>query len=68
MALKLKMGDTLRLKKPHPCGGRLWTVARLGADIGIQCAKCGRHALIPRSRLEPQVKEAAPQAAALHES
>jgi hypothetical protein len=57
MALKLKIGDVLRMKKAHPCGNHLWQVRRLGADIGITCQKCGRYVMLPRSYLERRVKE-----------
>ena len=30
MALDLKVGDVVRMKKPHPCGNHLWLVTRLG--------------------------------------
>ena len=56
MALKLKLGDVLQMKKAHPCGGSLWTVSRLGADIGINCEKCGRYVLLARSQLTRRVK------------
>jgi len=51
MAFELKIGDILRMKKPHPCGGSLWTVSRLGADIGMNCQECGRYVLLARSQL-----------------
>ena len=35
MVLKLHLGDTVRLKKAHPCGSYEWEVTRLGADIGL---------------------------------
>jgi hypothetical protein len=57
MAIELKIGDLLRMKKAHPCGGSLWTVSRLGADIGISCQECGRYVLLARSRLAQRLKE-----------
>ena len=60
MALALKIGDVLRMKKAHPCGGSLWTVSRLGADIGISCQECGRYVLLARSRLAQRLKEVVP--------
>ncbi len=54
--LDLRVGDQVRLRKPHPCGGHVWQVVRIGADIGIRCETCGRRLLIPRSKLEKQVK------------
>ena len=57
MVLALRLGNVLRLKKTHPCGSDLWEVVRLGADIGIQCQKCGRRVLIQRSYLQRRVKQ-----------
>ena len=50
------VGDVVRLKKPHPCGGLDWSVVRLGADIGVKCATCGRRVLLPRRELERRMK------------
>ena len=41
-----------RAAPPHPCGGRTWEVDRLGADIGLRCATCGRHVLLERRAVE----------------
>lgn len=50
------IGDVVRLKKSHPCGGFEWSVVRLGADIGIKCQTCGRRVLLPRRDLERRMK------------
>ena len=50
------IGDIVRLKKPHPCGGFDWSVVRLGADIGVKCVTCGRRVLLPRRDLERRLK------------
>ena len=50
--LTLLLGDVLRLRRAHPCGGDTWLVDRLGADIGLRCQTCGRHVLIERPTLE----------------
>lgn len=50
------LGDVVRLRKPHPCGGFEWTVVRLGADIGLVCSTCGRRVLLPRRELERRLK------------
>lgn len=57
MVLEIKLGDVVRLKKVHPCGGYDWQVVRLGADIGMKCLKCGRRVLVARSVFESRVKE-----------
>ncbi len=64
MALELRTGDVVRMKKAHPCGGFLWEVKRLGADIGIACRQCERYLLLPRSYLERRVREVIPRQAA----
>ena len=51
-ALELFLGDVLRLRRPHPCGGSEWLVDRLGADIGLRCSQCGRHVLVERRTVE----------------
>ena len=56
MVLRLRMGNVLRLRKVHPCGGYEWEVVRLGADIGIRCLQCQRRVLMSRSDLEKRVK------------
>jgi hypothetical protein len=55
--LEINLGDVVRLKKQHPCGGYEWQVVRLGADIGIVCLQCQRRVLLPRSILERRIKE-----------
>jgi len=57
MVQEIKIGDVVRLKKVHPCGGYEWQVVRLGADIGIKCLTCGRRVLLGRSVFERRVKE-----------
>ncbi|MGP1673657.1 MAG: DUF951 domain-containing protein, partial [Candidatus Limnocylindrales bacterium] len=50
--LNLLLGDVVRLRRRHPCGGDAWLVDRLGADIGLRCRTCERHVLIERPVLE----------------
>jgi hypothetical protein len=68
MALTLKVGDVVRMKKPHPCGNHLWLVTRLGADIGITCQQCRRHVMLARSLMERRVKEVIPRSREPQES
>lgn len=56
MVLEIKLGDVVRLKKPHPCGSDQWLVTRLGADIGLKCLKCQHRVLLARSILERRIK------------
>jgi hypothetical protein len=57
MILEINLGDVVRLRKVHPCGGYDWEVVRLGADIGIKCLKCGRRVLVERGTFEKRVRE-----------
>lgn len=52
----LGLGDVVRLRKPHPCGGYEWQVVRLGADIGLECLICGRRVLLERRALKNRMK------------
>ena len=54
--LELSLGDIVRLRKPHPCGGYDWEVVRLGADIGIRCLTCQHKVLLERRDLERRLK------------
>jgi hypothetical protein len=55
--VELFLGDVLRLRRRHPCGGDTWLVDRLGADIGLRCTTCGRHILVERPALERRIGE-----------
>lgn len=67
MALELKVGDQVRMKKPHPCGGYYWRVTRLGADIGLSCVSCRRHVMLPRNQLGRRIREIVPAQVAVDE-
>ena len=49
------VGDTVRLRKPHPCGGYEWQVTRIGADIGLRCLTCDHRVLLDRETFERRV-------------
>jgi hypothetical protein len=57
MPTEFRLGDVVKLRKPHPCGGYDWEVVRLGADIGLRCQTCRRRLLLVRSALERRLKE-----------
>jgi len=56
LAADLRLGDVVRLRKSHPCGGLDWEVVRLGADIGLRCLRCKRRVLMSRSALDKRMK------------
>jgi hypothetical protein len=53
--LTLLLGDILRLRRRHPCGGTDWQIDRIGADIGLRCLTCGRHLLVERRAVERRI-------------
>jgi len=46
----LFIGDVVQMRKAHPCGGDVWEIVRVGADIGIVCTTCGRRVLLSRRK------------------
>lgn len=47
-----EVDEKVTLKKQHPCGGKEWRIARVGADIKLQCLTCGRYVNMPRDVLK----------------
>lgn len=54
--MDIKLGDVVRLRKQHPCGGAEWQVVRLGSDIGIRCLRCQREVILERGIFERRVR------------
>ncbi len=55
--MDVRVGDILRMKKPHPCGSLEFRVLRSGMDFKIKCCKCGREVMIPRLKCEKNIKK-----------
>ena len=58
--LKIRQNDKLQLKKPHPCGGDVFRVLRVGAEVRIVCERCGRDLTVDRLKLEKAVRRILP--------
>lgn len=58
--IPMHTGDTLELKKPHPCGEHYFKVVRVGSEIRIVCTGCGRDMTMDRVKLERAVKRVIP--------
>ncbi len=56
LAKMYEINDVLTMKKPHPCGGREWTVVRVGADVKLRCCGCGRLMNLDRDELKKRLK------------
>ena len=55
--MDIRLGDQVKMRKPHPCGSDLWTVTRVGADVKIRCQGCGRLVMLDRSVFEKRLKK-----------
>ncbi len=55
--MDVRVGDTLLMKKPHPCGAKEFLVLRSGADFRIRCKGCGREVMVPRPKVERHIKQ-----------
>jgi hypothetical protein len=54
--LKFEVGNTVELKKPHPCGSRIFKILRVGSEMRIACLGCSHDMTIDRVKLEKSVK------------
>ncbi|MEJ6951959.1 DUF951 domain-containing protein [Natronospora cellulosivora (SeqCode)] len=52
-----QVGDIVRFKKKHPCGGDLWKITRIGMDFKARCENCGRMIMLARRKFDKSVKE-----------
>lgn len=55
--MDIRVGDTLEMKKVHPCGGKQFDVLRVGMDFKIRCQKCGHEVMVPRLKAEKNIKK-----------
>ena len=60
MSMDIKVGDTLVMKKTHPCGGKNWLVLRTGADFRLRCTQCGHEVMTPRFKAEKNIRQIIP--------
>ena len=55
--MDVRVGDVLRMKKPHPCGSLEFTVLRVGMDFKMRCQGCGHEVMLPRSKAEKNIRK-----------
>ena len=55
--MDVQVGDIIEMKKPHPCGNKHFNVHRVGIDFRIECTKCGREVMVPRTKIEKNIKK-----------
>lgn len=57
MAERFDVGDIIRMKKPHPCGGNEWEILRVGADFRLKCLGCMHQVMVSRKLVEKNTRE-----------
>lgn len=55
--MDIRVNDILEMKKVHPCGEKQFLVLRAGMDFRIRCIKCEREVMVPRVKLEKNIKK-----------
>jgi len=55
--MDVKVNDIIITKKEHPCKNNGFLVLRVGMDFKIRCTKCGREVMVPRSKIEKNIKK-----------
>ena len=53
----VQVGDVIQTKKPHPCGANRFDVLRVGMDFKIKCQGCGHEIMLPRAKIERNIKK-----------
>ena len=54
--MDIQLGDTLVMKKAHPCGEKRWLVLRTGVDFRLRCMGCNHEVMLPRIKAEKNIK------------
>ncbi|MBP3479786.1 MAG: DUF951 domain-containing protein [Oscillospiraceae bacterium] len=54
--MDIRVGDTLVMKKAHPCGEKKWLILRTGADFRMRCTGCGHEIMVPRFKAEKNIR------------
>lgn len=57
MGMDVAVGDTILTRKKHPCGASSFEVLRVGMDFKIRCTGCGREVMLPRAKIEKNIKK-----------
>lgn len=55
--MDIKVNDILEMKKEHPCGEKQFLVLRAGMDFRVRCMRCGREVMVPRVKIEKNIKK-----------
>ncbi len=54
--MDIRIGDIVKMKKPHPCGSHEWVIQRVGIDFRMKCQGCGHQVMLPRVQAEKNIR------------
>ena len=55
--IRFSVGDTLVMKKNHPCGSNQFKILRVGSDVRVVCLGCSRDMTVDRIKFEKSIKK-----------
>ena len=55
--MDIRCGDSSQTRKKHPRGASSFEVLRVGMDFRIRCTGCGREVMLPRVKIEKNIKK-----------
>ena len=54
--MDIQVGDTVMMKKPHPCGSKAFEILRIGMDFRLRCLGCDHEMMLPRLKAEKNIR------------
>ena len=55
--MDIAVGDTIQTRKKHPCGASSCEELRDGMEFKVRCTGCGRDVMLPRAKIEKNIKK-----------
>ena len=55
--MDIAVGDTILTRKTQPSAASSFEVLRVGMDFKIRCTRCGREVMLPRAKIEKNIKK-----------
>ena len=52
MPMDIRLRDRVEMKKPHPCGEKIFEITRVGMDVKLRCTGCGHEVMLPRAKAD----------------
>ncbi len=57
MPMDIRLRDRVEMKKPHPCGEKIFEITRVGMDVKLRCTGCGHEVMLPRAKAEKNIRQ-----------